>query len=333
MTKPDSPSPDAPAATREPVVESPAPRQEVDLSDLQAEADAAAQKAAEEEVFDDIKTGTPKKPKADEPSTEDDEATEADEAAEEADEGKDDEGEEDEEGKDDAEPETDEDKRRKRSRADRYRDRIVRLEQENAQLRSRQGGSQTEAQINEYVESVIGPEPQENDFPDYLTWERERTAWLLDKRQMVRETKRGIATVQAERQRRMADNVEQHQERVEGFRTRNGEESAKDFDAVMGKAKDLRVSPVLEELILESGNSAHLQYFFARNPKRLDALNRMDERAAAREIGHIEARLSLPQIKTKTTAPKPVQSPRGGAAPASQEADLNSWLTRKYGRQ
>jgi hypothetical protein len=321
----DSPSTPAPAVVPDaPAVESPAQRAEVDLSDLQTEAETNARKAAEEKIFSDIETGTPKKDA--DSSDEDDEADDAD--TDEADEADDKEAA-DKEEDDDAD--TDETKARKRSRADRYRDRITRLEQENAQLRSRQGGSLTKAQINEHVESIIGPEPQEKDFDDYLTWDRERTAWLLDKRQMTRETERGIKAAQEERARRMADNVEAHQERVEAFRTRNGEESAKEFDAVMAKARDMRVSPVLEELILESGNSAHLQYFFARNPQRLDKVNRMSERDAAREIGQIEARLSLPQSKTKTTAPKPVRPPKGGAAPASQEAELTNWLKKKYG--
>jgi len=291
----------------------------VDLSDLQAEMDASAQKASEDAVFEDINTGT-------KDAESDDEADKEADEADEADEGKDDE--------EDATDDTDEDEdkpRNKRSRAARYRDRLVRLEQENAQLRSRAGGSLSKAQIQEHVESIIGPEPQDKDFADYLTYEREHTAWLIDKRQMTRETERSIKVAQDERTRKQADNVELHNERVESFRNRNGEQSAKDFDAVMASAKDARVSPVVEDLILESGNSAHLQYFFARNPKRLDKINRMSERDAAREVGHIEARLSLPQQKVKSAAPKPVSTPKGGTAPASQEAELNSWLKKKYG--
>jgi len=323
-TTPDSPTSSAPAASREPVVESPAPRQEVDLSDLQAEADAIAAKAAEDEVFTDIEKG--KKPKDPDDSAEEAETTDADEA-EEADAGKDEEEEGEADDDEKAEP-------KKRSRADRYRDQIARLENENAQLRSRDGGRQlTKTQINEYVESVIGPEPQENDFEDYLTFESERTAWRLDKRQMARQVEASIATSQKERAQRMTENVESHQERVDAFRSRNGEESEKEFDATMAKARNLRVAPAVEELILESGNSAHLQYFFARNPQRLDKINRMSERNAAREIGHIEARLTLPKAKTITTAPKPPRTPSGGAAPRSQEAELTGWLTRKYGKQ
>lgn len=317
----------APAAqASEQAVTPPDPRPNVDLSDLQAEMDATAAKAAEDEIFDDInKAGTKKEGDDESDEDEGDADTEDADPADEDEEGKDDEEADGEDAEDDEEP------RKKKPRHQRYRDQIARLEQENAQLRSRAGGSLSQAQIDEHVVNVIGPEPQESDFDNYLDYDRERTAWILDKRQVTREMMRGVKAAQDERASRMRDNVEAHQDRVEQFRTRNGEESAKDFDAVMGKAKDLRVAPAVEELILESGNSAHLQYFFARNPQRLDKINRMSERDAAREIGHIEARLSLPQPRTKTAAPKPTRAPKGGVAPASQEADLNSWLNRKYG--
>jgi hypothetical protein len=296
--------PNAPAA------ESPPTPTGVDLSDLQAEQDAANAKAAEEDVYNDINKSEEKP----EPSEEEleEEAFKDDEKSE--------------EGKDE-----DAGEKKKRTRADRYRDQITRLEQENATLRSRHGGSPTKADIAERVMQMIGPEPQEKDFDNYLEYDREKAAWVVERRQATRQVEAGIRAGEQERTQRMTENLEAHRERVEDFRTRNGEESAKDFDAVMAKAKDLPVSPVVEELILESGKSAHLQYFFARNPQRLDKINRMSERNAAREIGQIEARLSLPQPKTITAAPPPARTPRGGAAPASQEAELNSWLSKKYG--
>ena len=287
----------------------------VDLSDLQAEQDALAQKAAEDDVFEDINK-TQEKPEKSSDEDDEDAAFKDDESEEEA--------------KDEDAAAGDEPKK-KRSRADRYRDQIARLEQENATLRSRQGGSLSQKEIAERVNQAIGPEPQEKDFDNFVDYDREKTAWILERRQATRQIEAALKAGEQERNQRKAENVDAHRERVELFRTRNGDESAKDFDAVMAKAKDLPVSPVVEDLILESGKSAHLQYFFARNPQRLDKINRMSERQAAREIGQIEARLSLPQPKTKSAAPPPSTPPRGGAAPASQEAELNAWLKKSYG--
>ncbi len=307
----------APAAEPSaPAVAPPSERREVDLSDLQAELDSKASQVDEDEIFDDIAG----KDKGDDDP--DDDGLDADPADEAVD------GDEDEEKDDDADAQ---DKPRKKSRAARYRDQITRLENENAQLRSRAGGSLTKVQIEEHVESIIGPEPQEKQFDNFLQYEHEHTAWLLDKRNVMRETVRAVQTAQKERVEGMRENVERHQERVEDFRTRNGDESAKDYDAVMAKAQKLMVAPVVEELILESPKSAHLQYFFARNPQRLEKLNKMSERNAAKEVAHIEARLSLPQPKTKTAAPPPSRSPKGGVAPRSPETDLNAWGKSKYG--
>jgi hypothetical protein len=308
-----------------PAVASPSERQGVDLSDLQAELDSKRNQADEDEIFDDISRTGPRE--GDDDESEEDESSAGDEGDDEDLAAKSEDEEEDEEDAD-----AEEDKPRKRSRAARYRDQITRLEHENAQLRSRAGGSLTKVQIDEHVESIIGPEPQEKQFDNFLQYEHEHTAWLLDKRNVMRETTRAVEKAQKERVENMRKNVEAHQERVEDFRTRNGDLSAKDYDAVMSKAQKLMVAPVVEELILESPKSAHLQYFFARNPQRLDSLNRMSERNAAKEIAHIEARLSLPQPKTKTAAPPPSRTPKGGVAPRSQEADLNAWLKQKYGR-
>jgi hypothetical protein len=304
-----------------PAVAPPSERREVDLSDLQAEVDSKRSQADEDEIFDDI-TG---KGKDGDDSESDEDGLDADEdadAAGDGDGGKDG-------GDDDADADED-DKPRKRSRGDRYRDRITRLEHEIAQLRSR-SGSLTQVQINEHVESIIGPEPQEKQYDNFLQYEHEHTAWLLDKRVATRTTIEALKKAQTERVENMRENIERHQERVEDFRTRNGDESAKDYDAVMAKAQKLMVAPVVQELILESSKSAHLQYFFARNPQRLEALNRMSERNAAKEVAHIEARLSLPQPKTKTAAPPPSRAPKGGAGPTSQEAELDAWLKKKYG--
>src|SRR6266853_1901062 len=219
----------APAAEPSaPAVAPPSQRQEVDLSDLQAELDSKASQADEDEIFDDI-AGTSKDGDDGLDADDEDDADPAD-VADDGDGGKDGEG-------DDAEADDEDGKPRKRSRAARYRDQIARLEHENAQLRSHSGGSLTKVQIEEHVESIIGPEPQEKQFDNFLQYEHEHTAWLLDKRNVMRETVRAVESAQKKRVENMRENVERHTERVEDFRTRNSEDSAKDYDIVMSKAQ------------------------------------------------------------------------------------------------
>lgn len=311
-TRDDNPG-NAPAAKSE--LAGDAYKSAVDLSDLETE-QPSKEDGESDEDDDETKTGTEDGEEAE--ASDEDEADDAD-------------GEE-EDGDDAEDEDDDEDKPRKRSRAQRYRDQNARLQEENARLRGRVSGSLTDAQIEAKVKEVIGEPPQEKDFPDYLAWERAATAYELDKRQETRNVKNEAGRAQEAIQVRNAERADRHKERVENFRNRSGKESAKDFDTVMASAKELKASPTVEDLVLDSKKSGHLVYFFAKNPDRLNALNRMSEREAAREIGRIEARLSLPKPKTKSSAPPPPRSkPQGGAAPASQEAELNSYLKRQYG--
>lgn len=235
-------------------------------------------------------------------------------------------------GEDEADDSADDDgtKKKRPSRSERYQRQIERLKAQNEELRSRPtAGSQSDEQVASAVERIIGKPPNADDYKgDYLAFERAQTAYELDKRQTTREVKRDAQrheTAKAESKREAAD---AHQERIEEFR-----EITKDFDEVMKGAGNLKASPIVEDLVLESEKSAHLVYYLARNPKELDKLNGMSERAAARAIGQIEERLSLPAPRTQTQARKPVVPLKGGAAPSSPERDLEAYINKRYGKR
>lgn len=209
---------------------------------------------------------------------------------------------------DDAKEEPKEEPRKKLTGSERLKRRLAAIEAENAALRSRTSDGEVSGTE---LEKRVGKPPKEDEYKgDYLAYERALTAYELDKRQVTREMRGEIEKAKTARSERMRELVEDHQERIEEFRG-----SAKDFDSVMASAAGLKVAPVVEELLIESDKSAHLQYFLAKNPQTLARLNDMSEREAAREIGRIEARLSLPAPKTETSAPKPVVPPKGGTAP------------------
>lgn len=81
-----------------------------------------------------------------------------------------------------------------------------------------------------------------------------------------------------------------------------------DFDAVVGRS-DVPLSPHVGEILQESEKGADLAYHFAKNPDVLHRLNRMSERAAAMEIGRIEAGM---------TKSAPAQAAAAPAAPAKK---------------
>lgn len=219
-------------------------------------------------------------------------------------------------------------KKAKLSGSERQKRRIAALEAELSTVRSRQpadGGVTADA-----IEQEIGKPPKEDDYKgDFLAFERAMTVYETQKAMVTRELKAAASKVQTAREAAMRDAAEAHQERVEEFA-----EKVPDFKAALKKAsaEGLKASPTVEGLILDSDKSAHLLYHLAKNPDRLDRLNQMSERDAAREIGRIESRLSLPNPKQQTQAPKPVKAVKGGAAPSSPERDLNAWLSKKYGK-
>lgn len=297
-----------------------------DLSDIQAELDKTADEQPEQG-----RRKPAKEPAADDSESDDAETDdESDPFADDESEGDGDDEEDDSEGDESDDEQGDHNKPKKRSRTDRYTDRIKNLEAEVSQLRSRTTAVSDEAIAAEVVRR-IGVEPQEKDFPgDYLGYEKEHTAWLLDKRQETRKVKAEAQQDVEASHRQNVERVGAHKERLTQF----GKSGAvKDFDKVMAGAKDAKVSPVVEDLILDSDKSGHLTFYFARNPGRLAAINAMNQRDAAREIGRIESRLSLPKPKTKTEAPKPKATrPGGGASTSSQDAEIDSFLNKTYGK-
>jgi hypothetical protein len=82
---------------------------------------------------------------------------------------------------------------------------------------------------------------------------------------------------------------------------------------------------------LASKKSDRLSYVLGKNQAKLAQLNRMSSEEAAREIGRLEGRLSLPPAtKTKTQARKPITPLRGsGAAPPSGLAAVNAWAKKQ----
>lgn len=118
-----------------------------------------------------------------------------------------------------------------------------------------------------------------------------------------------------------------HAERIEDAR-----EVIADFDEVMGTMKGVQVRQDVIDEIMSSDKSALLSYHLAKNPEKLDALNSMNARELAREMGRLEATVALPEAKKQTSAPPPLTALKGGASPSSAESDLNAWLKKTYGK-
>jgi hypothetical protein len=231
------------------------------------------------------------------------------------------EGEEDEDKADEDAP------RKKPSGSERAKRRIERLEAELAEARAGRAAAPAgdDDAIKAAVERKVGAPPKESDYPDFLAFERALTAHEVRKaiaEDAVREeSARAATTAKA----KFAELVDDHEDRLDELEKRLPGSRAK-----IGKA-DLPVARHVGELLLESEKSAHLQLHLAERPAKLAELNRMSPVAAAREIGRLEARLSLPTPKTETRAKPPVGAVKGAASPSNHDTELSAWLTKTYG--
>lgn len=112
-------------------------------------------------------------------------------------------------------------------------------------------------------------------------------------------------------------------------------ERIKDFDSVVTDKTPIhaRAAP----FIVESDKSAEIAYWLGKNPKDAEALYAKFESQPAQaliELGRIEARLSAPEPKRVSTAPKPAKTLNGGASPLSFDGskagvgDMQAWLKK-----
>lgn len=119
-------------------------------------------------------------------------------------------------------------------------------------------------------------------------------------------------------------------ESVEDARTR-----IPDFDAVVTDKTPIHERAV--PFIVESEKSAEVAYWLGKNPKEAaDLYSKFESQPAQAllELGRIEARLSAPEPKRVSTAPKPAKTLAGGAAPLAFDGskasvgDMQSWLKK-----
>jgi hypothetical protein len=210
---------------------------------------------------------------------------------------------------DDAETNEQDDRPRKRSRSDRYKSRIAALAAENAELQRR-------LEAGEQPSNDAPKPPKPEDFQNYTDYEDARAAFntqqavnaaLRESRKQENQTR--LNEARSELVEEFMDGVSKIKERIP------------DYDEVM-KA-DVKIRADISDLILSSEKGPHLAYELAKgNGAKLKELNAMTPVEAARAIGRIEARLSLPTPKKQTQAPAPIKPPTGGAAPLRDIASL-----------
>ncbi len=203
------------------------------------------------------------------------------------------------------------DKPKKPSRSERLRRQNERLKAEIEALRSGSAVKAVEDKgaLDAVVAERVGPEPKEADYADWFAYERAMTAYEADKRIVARQVKEQAEAAKGAQMERIRDLADDYQDNLKAL-----EKTLPDLREVLGKAT-FAPTPTVELLILEAGDKAPLvAYHLAQNPKTAAALNAMSPVEAAREIGRIEGRVSIPTNKA-TRAPSPVSPVKGSASP------------------
>jgi len=225
------------------------------------------------------------------------------------------------EGDEDETPdeEQDDEKPKKLSRSQRMKRQIETL---RAQL------AQAEQRATDPERKPVDPAPKFEAFNgDFDAYDAARIKWAA--REAIREQQTVFQQTQEQRMQEelQAETIREFQASQAAAR-----KAIPDFEAVVSKAQ-IPVSRHVGELILESDKAGLLQYHLATRPELVDELNGLSPADAARRIGRLEGRLSYPKPRTETKAPPPSAKLRGGATPSSPDADLDSWLTKKYGKK
>lgn len=179
----------------------------------------------------------------------------------------------------------------------------------------------------ERILALTGEKPNESDFDDPLAFAAALGAYNY--RQASTKTDASLHEDDAKAADTRATEAEQARmkSRVDAFedQAKEARKTYPDFEQALAVAADPKfVSMGLSVMILESEQAADLAYHIGKNPALAVSLSQLPPIAAARELGRIEASISLPQPKTQTGAPEPI-TPTRGTGSARRSADAMSY--------
>jgi hypothetical protein len=267
---------------------------------------------------------------------------------------------------DDAEVTDESPKRKRRRRGRSYRDRASQLAREKASEQARANHLQDQlnslrAQQSQRVEpqaegtaesaseetstataepttseaSTSGRgKPEQDKFETYEEYAEALMDWKVDQRLTAQESEHRVRIEQDQAQKAHETSVATLHERIDTFR-----EAHPDFDAVVGKGKDLPMTRPMQDSVLNSDLGPAMMYHLSRNPEECDRIARLHPMAAIKEMGKIEARLEdastgpSSSTSTITKAPKPIKPVGGGATASTVELDTLPYQEFKRQRE
>lgn len=217
--------------------------------------------------------------------------------------------------------------RRERDKAAKHR-----LREEHAEAtRKLQEAEHKLARIKEARQSEISP--AESDFDDHFEYVAAKAVWKHSQAAVERDATH--AATEAEQARREADAIRDREAQLlqQNWQAQAAEAQGRyaDFEKVVARPGLFPQGTALPMLIQSSEMAADLAYHIASDRSLHDALVSMTPVEVAREIGRLEARLSLPQSRKASTAPEPISPVRGGSSSSGKDPtkmtpdEYNAW--------
>ena len=183
-----------------------------------------------------------------------------------------------------------------KARRERRKAEVQRLKESEAQAKKDLEDTRSRLKRLEELAQTSQP-PKQEDYPnydDFLAAKMAHTSLAaLDSRQkaeLEKEVERQTQTIQGISQREQQEMAQNWADQAEDARAKYV-----DFDKVVS-APDVSISPTMARMITASDSGADVAYYLGTNKAEAARIAQMSDLDAARSIGAIEARLSMPQV-------------------------------------
>lgn len=167
--------------------------------------------------------------------------------------------------------------------------------------------------------------PKQDDYEDYDDYLVAKAEYNVEQKLRAENAKKTAEQKEAERNQKQQQNQQNFNTHAEKAR-----EKYDDFDTV-ALNPTLPTSDAMYESIVESDMGAEVLYYLGQHMDEAYGIAQMSDLSAAREIGRIEAKLSLPQSKTVSDAPEPIESigSKESVSTDMESLPINDWMAKR----
>lgn len=166
------------------------------------------------------------------------------------------------------------------------------------------------------VPDSLGPKPDRSKFDDEAEYTAALAAWTVEERITARQAKAYEDNTSTVRNDSAAKKMELFKERAMALTDRYPDIEAKVFNDTT-----LPMSATMAETIMDSEKGPEVAYYLSANRDVAQRIKSMPPLQAAREIGRLEATLSLPQPRKQTQAPPPPSTVSGSVKGATKSPE------------